>query len=125
MGNERGVILNWLVKIILVLAIVGVVLYDVGAVVVNYVGLDSTADDIAIAISTEVGGGATDQTQLEADAKALAHEAGARLIAVIIDPQANTVSVKLKRTAKTLIVRRVEPLEDWGRATSTGRSGTD
>lgn len=124
MQDEHGVIMNWLVKLTLGLAIAGVILYDAGAIAVNVFGLDSTARDIAIAVSTSAGSGTPSKVELETEAETLAAEAGARLLKLEIDDQANTVSVKLRRKAKTLIVSRVSPIEDWGRATATGKSGS-
>lgn len=121
--DERGVILNWLVKLALGLAVVGVILFDAGAIAVNVFGLDSTARDIAIAISTSAGTG-SNEVELEKEAEVLAEEAGARLMKVELDTQANTVEVRLRRTAKTLIVSRIEAIEDWGKAAATGKAGT-
>ena len=121
--NERGVIFNWLVKLALGLAIAGVILFDAGAIAVNLFGLDSTARDIAIAISTSAGTGSS-EVEIEQEAEEMAKAAGARLLRVELDTQANTVEVRLRRRAKTVIVSRVEPIMDWGKATAVGKAGT-
>src|SRR5215211_6811860 len=86
--NERGVIVDWFAKTILVLALFGVVLFDAGSLAINYFGLANTADDIAVALSTDVTGGAADtQQQVEEQAARLAQEAGARLVKAELDPE--------------------------------------
>jgi hypothetical protein len=123
--DERGVVLNWLFKITLVLAVLGVVIFDAGSIAVNFFGLDSTADDMAVILTTEIGSGGlpdSQSPQLIARAEQLAAENSARLKEVTYDGE--VLRVVLKRKATTLIVGRIGPLKDWTRATAEGQSGT-
>lgn len=122
--NEDGLIVGWLVKLAVGLAITAVVLFDAGSIAVNFFGLDSTADDIAVKVSTTLQPGQpVDQLALESEAKALAKEASAKLVKVEVDAEGR-VHVYLRRVAKTLIVRLIGPAKDWAKATAEGVAGT-
>ncbi|HEY7876545.1 MAG TPA: hypothetical protein VIG64_15635 [Actinomycetota bacterium] len=126
LSDERGILVSWLVKLLLGLAIAGVILFEVGAIVVNTFTLSSSANDIAIALATSVqqsGSASPNLTQLETQAKDLAKEAGARLVDVELDTSERVVRVTLRRRADTLVVQRFGAIEDWGRATAEGQSG--
>ena len=123
--DERGVIVGWLLKLVLVLGVVGALLFDGVAVAVNVFGLDSTAADIANALSTSVStADVTNQLAVEQAARDLAKDAGARLVRVKIDPVERILRVKLARRAKTLVLGRVGALEDWTKTTAVGTSST-
>jgi hypothetical protein len=124
--DERGVILDWLLKTMFFLAIIGVILFDLGSIAVNYIGLNSTANDIANTVSTSIAGGdvdPTDQTAIQGQAKALAQDAAARLVRVKVDVD-GIVHVKLKRTARTLIVNHIGAIKKWALATGKGQAGS-
>jgi hypothetical protein len=57
LGAERGVIVTWFFRILILLALIGTLVYDASAVVANYFGLDSTASDIAVELSGEIRSG--------------------------------------------------------------------
>ena len=125
-SDERGILVSWLVKIVLGLAIAGLVLFEVGAIAVNTFTLSSTATDIAIELTTSVtqsGSLNPNESQLETQARDLAKEAGARLVAIEIDSSERIVHVTLRRRADTLLVQRFSAIEDWGRATAEGQAG--
>jgi hypothetical protein len=123
--NERGMIVNWLLKVVLALMLSGIVLYDAGAVIVNYVTLDSSAEDIARELATDMTATASVPvaTTVADEARLLAREAGARLVGSRVDPD-GMVHVKVRRTARTLLVRRIDAVRRWGRAVATGRART-
>jgi hypothetical protein len=131
--NEQGIIADWLAKLIIGMVVFGVILFDVGAILVNFFTLDSAADDVAVAVSTDVGAGDVNQfTDQEIfkmvkevvaspdngvqDARVLRRGTG-------IDDE-GTITIRLRRVANTLVVRRIGAIEDWARATTNGRAGT-
>jgi hypothetical protein len=123
--NERGVILDWLAKTVLLLALFGVLVFDGASVAVNFLGLSSTADDIAAAVSTDVTGASiTDSNAVEEEAKLLAREAGARLVSAELDIQ-GIVHIKVRRRATTLVLGRVPATEKWTKAIATARATTN
>lgn len=116
-------ITGWLVKLLVGLALAGIVVFDGGSILVNYFTLDSTANDIANAISTDIGGGsAVNERALEDKAETLANEADARLVDFSVDED-HVVYLKLRRRADTLVVGKIGWIEDWARATAEGRQG--
>jgi len=122
--NEQGVVLTWLLQIALVIAIVGTVLFDAGSIAWNYFGVDSTADDIALELSDMVDGGGTTTAEIEAEAKRLAKESGGRYVKGSLVITEDQVTVGFKREATTLVVTRVGPISDWGKAEATGSAPT-
>ena len=133
--GERGIVVDWLIRVIIGLAVVGVVLFDAGSIMVNRFGLDSAANDVAVAVSTTVAGSAghgvnlsDHEVFLEVKEVVQSEEngvSGARVVrkGTHIDDQ-GVIHVKLRRTADTLIVNRIDAISHWARATATGRAGT-
>lgn len=123
LSNERGFIVSWLAKLAIGFAITALLLYEAGSIGINFFTLDSTADDIAVKLSTGLQPGVTPrQDQLEADARALARESEARLMSVQLVE--GSVVVQIRRRADTLLVHKIGPIKDWARATAEGRAGT-
>ena len=132
--DERGIIADWFVKVIVGIAVFGVIAFDAGSILVNYFTLDSASDDIAIAVSTTVGSASAARNFTDAEIHELAKaevEAevggieGARVLrqGTRID-ETGIVHIRLRRTADTLIVERIGAIENWARATADGQAGT-
>ena len=132
--TERGIVASWLAKIVIGMAIFGVIAYDAGSIMVNFFTLDSAADDLAIAVSLEVGnrGNATNFTDPEiydlAQDLVASPENGVEGAKVLrngtsIDEE-GVVHIKLRREADSLVVKRIGAIEDWAKATAEGSSGT-
>jgi hypothetical protein len=121
-SDERGFIVGWLGKLAIGFVLVGIVIFDGGSILVNFFTLDSTADEIAVRLTTDMPPGSLSLTTLEPQARTLAQEAGARLVDIRIED--GVVYVTLRRRANTLIVGRIGPIEDWARATVEGQAGT-
>ena len=139
MRNDRGVILNWLVKLIIGLAIGGVILFDAGAIAVNFFGLDSAANEVANQLATEISSGEISQSEVQSIGvcgnratatplcqriKGMAKEHEARIVEVDMSLQGE-VKIRLRRKAGTLLVQRIGPIEKWGTATSEGTASTE
>ena len=121
--DERGLIVGWLVKLLVGFAVVTVVLFDAGSIIINFFTLDSKAQEIAISLTTGNVGNTLNQQQIEAQAKGLAEEAEARLVSVEVDNVERVVRVTLRRRADTLVVGRIGFIRDWARATADGQAG--
>jgi hypothetical protein len=131
--DQRGIIINWLLKLLLVLSIIGVIVFDTGSVVVNHFTLDSAANDAAIALSLAIETdefGTNDAQVVEAAKTLIASDqtlAGdARVVArrTHVDEE-GVIHVTLRRTANTLVVQRVEAIRKWGIATTEGTASTN
>lgn len=118
--DERGIIVGWLAKLIIGFVIVGILIFDGGAILINFFTLDSTADDIARELTTEtISQSFTSQANLEIAAREHAKAARARLVSVSVD-ESKRIHVVLRRRATTLVVGRIEPIKNWARATAEG-----
>jgi hypothetical protein len=126
MKDDRGIVINWLVKIVIAFAIGGVILYDAGSIAVNFFGLDGAADEIANQLATDVSSGKLnleDESGLELRARKEARKRDAKLTKFSVDVKGN-IHVRLKRTADTLVVSRIPPIEDWAKSTAEGQAST-
>lgn len=124
-ADQRGIIVGWLAKLTIGFVVIGVMIFDAGSILVNFFTLDSTADEIAITLTTGLAsGGGLSERELEDEAQALAEEAGAELIAVAHDREGRLVQVSLKRTADTLVVERIGWIKEWAEARVEGQAGT-
>jgi hypothetical protein len=131
--NEQGIIADWLAKLVIGMALFGVILFDVGAILVNFFTLDSAADDVAVAVSTDVGAGEdnqfTDQEIFKMVKEVVASpDNGVQDARVLrrgtgIDDE-GTITIRLRRVADTLVVGRIGAIEEWAKATTNGRAGT-
>lgn len=132
--DERGVILNWIAKLAIILAVVGTLLFDMATVAVNFFGLDSAADEVAIELATELQAGAMNQTATTCSrrtqpgehgfcqrAAQLAKNNGARLMRAEFTTD-QTVRIVLRREAKTIFVGKVGFLQRYGVATAAGHN---
>lgn len=132
--DERGIVISWLVRILLVLALLGVVVFEAGAIAVNYFSVEETADEVALAVSTALKTGTPVVPNLEcnrrstvpacAEVYAIARRHGVRIVSARFD-QEGVFHVQLRSTADTLLVHRVGATEDWGKATASAEAATN
>lgn len=132
--DERGIIADWLVKVVVGIVVFGVIAFDAGSILVNYFTLDSGANDVAIAVSTTVAtaGKANQFTDAEifdlAKSEVNAEDRGVEGARVMRDgtriDETGVVHVRLRRVADTLIVKRIGAIAKWARATADGQAGT-
>ncbi len=132
--DERGVLVSWLVKIMLGLAVAGVIAFDLGSILVNYFTLDSAANDTAIALSlgfehADPFGTADHDVFMRAKEIIESGDSGASDAKVIrngtnLDDQ-GFIHVELKRVAKTLVAKYIPPLRKYTRARVSGHAATN
>lgn len=132
--DERGIVIGWILRIVVGLALLAVVLFDAGAIVINYVSLDGATDEVALDVVTRVGSGAEvipnrDCTRRAVDPTCravydIAREKGLRIVSARFDAD-GVFHVETKRTADTLIVGRIGAIEDWAVATASAQADTN
>lgn len=132
--DESGIIVSWLVKIGLLLAVIAVVGFDLGSIVVNNVTLSSSADEVAITVSIAVSDSPVttfQDTQIYDMAVAVVEDEadgveGARVLrkGTEIDDEGN-VHIRLRRRAETLVTELIGPLKKYTVATGNGQAGTN
>lgn len=132
--DEQGLVVSWLVRILVGIALVGIVLFDAGAIAVNFFTLDGTADEVAVEVTAEVAAGAPVTPNLQCDRRSrvpacvtayrVAKDYDVRVVSASYD-QEGVFHVTLRRTAETLIVGRINAIEDWAKASASARAATN
>ena len=111
-GERGGIVTGWLLKLIVSIAIVGVVAFEAGAVVVAHVTAESAANDIATEAGFVVGrGGRADDAKDAARAEAAKH--GVTLTGFSVTADREFVSVQIEKKAKTLVLHRLSWTKSW------------
>lgn len=135
-GDESGLIISWLLRVGLFLLVLGVVLFDVGSIIVNKVTLSSSAEDVAVAVSLSVSerntGGQifADSIIYDMAVDVVEDEANgvkdARVLrkGTEMDEQ-GVVHVRLRRRVDTLVTDLISPLKKYTITTGNGQAGTN
>ena len=119
--NQRGdIVIGWLLKLVISLAIVGLVAFEGGAIVVAKVQADGTANDVATEAAIVYARGA-DAVAAEDAADAEAKHAGVRLVGFSVEADGRAISITVLRKAKTLILQRIGSTRSWTEARVTRR----
>ncbi|GAC1408812.1 MAG: hypothetical protein NVSMB57_00690 [Actinomycetota bacterium] len=105
-AQRGGIVTGWLLKLLLSLLILGVVAFEVGAVVIAKVNVDSVAQNAATdAASTYGTTKSIDSARAEAEKKCL--EGGAKLIDLTVAQDGRSLTVTVEKTAKTFFIHRI------------------
>ena len=133
-SDESGIIIGWFLRVGVFLAVIAVVGFDIGSIVVNNVTLSSSAEEVAIAVSLTVSEGTATNvpdTQIYDMAVSVVQDeaegvADARVVrkGTEIDDAGN-VHIRLRRRADTLVTRFIGPLKKYTVATGNGQAGTN
>jgi hypothetical protein len=131
--DERGIVIDWLLKLVVMLAVLGVVGYDAGSIAVNYFTLDSAANDTANAVSLAISQRPVPPNQgqliLEVEQLVTSGETGATTARVVekgtfID-SSGVIHIELRRTADTIVVSQIPAIRDWAKSTADGRAASN
>jgi hypothetical protein len=117
-GARGGIVLGWLFKIIVMLAIIGVIAFETGAVVVSKV----TADRIAIDAADEAGRvyfTTGSSAKAQAAAEEIAKNEHATVIKFNVVNAGKAVELTVRKRASTFIVQHIGPLKKFAIADST------
>ena len=120
--DARGMVAAWLGRVFLVFVVAGTILFDTGAATVNYLGLQSSAEDIAFALRAD-SAVTSSPSALEERARALASEAEARLVGAEVDRQ-GVLRIRIRRPAKTLLAHRFDAFRRFTRPVAVARADT-
>lgn len=125
-NDERGILVSWLVRVVIVVALLGTVVFDAGVMVVNYFRLDGMARDVAVDLADQIDDRTlrfTDVRGLRRAAVEIIRPEKARIVSLEAQED-GTVIVELRREAPTILVRRIGALREYGRVTATARANT-
>ena len=122
--DEHGIVVSWILQILLVVALVGGVLFEAGSIAWNYFGVESAADEIALELSDTIEQSRVTTPQLvQQEARRLARERGARLVGQVVFTE-DSIELKIRREANTLVIGRIDATADWAVASATGSAST-
>lgn len=120
MTSDRGsIVLGWLTKVTLTLAVLGLIGFDVVALGVARFAAEDDAQQAARAASAAYRGPADLQRAYNA-ALAEVADGGSTIDApsFSITPE-GTVTLTLRQTAPTLLVEKIAPIRSWADVTTT------
>lgn len=120
-AETGGIITGWLGQLVVLMAVLGVLGYEAISVAVTAINLEDDALEVAQAAARAYGA----QPRVKAAQEAAAQEAesvGVQLVSLDVDKEGGTVVATVTRTADTLFIHELGPLEDLATRTTTGRA---
>jgi hypothetical protein len=126
-GRDQGdVILSWLSRIVVVLAITAIIGFDALSIAVAHVSATDDANTAAVAASAAWRNdkGALTPTLLAAQASASQHDETVLPSSLTVESD-GTVHLRLQRDATTLVVRHIGPISSWAVVIVKGSGKSD
>lgn len=117
-GERGGIVLGWIFKIIVLLAVLALVSFETGAIIVSKV----TADRVAIDASQEAGqvlASSHDQSKARDASKAVAAKDGATVTGFKVIDGGKFVEVTVRKKASTFLVQHIGFLKRFATADAT------
>lgn len=120
-GDERGgIVTGWIFKLLLSLALVGVIAFEFGAVIIARVTVDGVASEAAGEAALVYGRGQNVEAA-EAAAREYTESRGATMTGFTIENDGRAVTVSVEKRARTLLLHRVGTTKSWTVARTTRR----
>jgi hypothetical protein len=111
-AERGGIVVGWLVKIVVSIAIIGFFLFEAGAIIVAHVNADTAATDAASEAAFAVARGASDE-EAKAAAVEEARKAGVTVVAFAVATDGRSVTLTIEKRAPTLLVQRIGFMKSW------------
>jgi hypothetical protein len=124
-SDQRGLVAGWAVKLIIFLALLGIVIYDGAAIAVNMFQLDGISHEVAVEVAEEAGGETNSIPVLERSAKKIAAAHDTQFVSLKLSDDKEVLRVTVRRDASTVVVNQVDQVSDWGQTEATGKSFTN
>lgn len=121
-GDSGSIVIGWLTRLIVVVAIVGVVLFDVVSITAAHIGAEDDASQAATAASADYRANHNVQSAYNAAVESLPSSSETVLTrGFVIDPD-GTVHLRLRRTVKTVVCSHIGPLKHFDTVTVSGEA---
>ncbi|MDQ1696487.1 MAG: hypothetical protein QOJ03_1840 [Frankiaceae bacterium] len=121
--RDRGsIVVGWLTKLVAVLAVLGVMLFDALSVTAAHLGAEDDASQAATAAQADYRTSHNVQTAYNAAVDSLSSDAETIPSQTFSIDSTGTVRLVLERTTKTLIVHRIGPLKKYSTVTASGEA---
>lgn len=118
--DERGdIISSWLVQLLIVMALVGLVGYEMLSIAITTLTLDGDAEQVADAAADAYEGGQDTEVALDA-ATQEAERRGTKVLDLVVD--GDVVFVTVTKETPTILVHRIPGLEGTAEVAATRRS---
>lgn len=117
-GQDGGIVTGWLLRLVATMAVLALVIFEIGAVVVASVDADSAAGEVARAATVAYR---SSGSLAEAEAAAQAVADGRSVELVGLDEDGGALVVAVERAAETLLLHRLGIFEDLTHRTATRR----
>lgn len=116
-GDSGEIVSGWLLKVAAVLTVLGIVLFDAISIGVTFTSTEDAGNSAARAASEAWNENGKDIQKAYDAALADANGDGGGGYAIdpksfVVDPN-GTVHLTIRRTASTIVVRRIGPIKDW------------
>ncbi|MDP9297012.1 MAG: hypothetical protein M3O88_10010 [Actinomycetota bacterium] len=121
LDSESGLVGKTLVVLLIVIAVVGVVALDGGAIVVTKLGVSDAAQQASFD-GAERYKATGDIREAESAANATASGQGAKLVRFVLNKSTGAVTVTLTKKAPTIFVQRLSFTKKWGQIKVTDTS---
>jgi uncharacterized membrane protein len=116
--EDGGIVTGWLVQMIAILAVIGLIVYEVVSIMVSNVSADDSAREVARAARDAYRvEQSIDVAQERAEEIAMTRDVSVTLV----DEEDGFLVVEVERQAPTLLVHRIGPLEDLATTSAQSR----
>lgn len=121
LGGDAGIIVNWILRLLLILLIIGLVVYEGGAVIYGNFSADSVASDAAGEANFVYRDTRSVAEAIEAAQEIVAQQRGVVLCpdCVVVDTSARRTTVTVTKKASTLFIHNIPPLRKYTEITAT------
>lgn len=119
--DEGGQVASWLIKLLLIVAVVGFLVIEFGAVVVNRLQVQDVADQTA----AEAGIVYVDRRSQDAAverAEEFAQDNGAEFVELTVDERQRVIRVTVTKQASTRVLHRIDLFEGLVDARAEGQA---
>jgi len=123
-NDERGLVGKMIVVTLILIVVIGLAVVEAGSIVFTKLSLENTASAVAADGARDLGTSHSQAGACQAAAESLKERDGdAVLVTCQADPSTGQIFIKLRKTASTLIVRRVGFLRKLGVVKATAETG--
>ena len=117
-GQDGGIVTGWLLRLVATMAVLALVVFEVGAVVVASIDADDAAGEVARAATVAYRSSGS-LVEAEASGQAVADQRSVELLR--LEEDGTALVVEVERTAGTLLLHRFGVTEDLVTRTAARR----
>ncbi len=122
--DEQGLVGKALVILLVLIVLVGLMAVEAGSIIFTKLSLENTADTVVADGERELASSHSQAAACKAVLQSLVdHDEHAQVKACTANPATGVITIKLRKVAPTLIVRRVSFLRKLGVVKATAESG--